>query len=86
MNILKKIAGCFLIFIAGLLSIVALATLIEAVINFIKSSMTKDLPYLVALFIMVFFLALIVIYIVKLGLKLIKPKAIPEDSIDDIGS
>jgi divalent metal cation (Fe/Co/Zn/Cd) transporter len=84
MKVLKKISGLFLIFIAGLLLIVSFGTLIEAIINVIKTH--KDLKYFICLVILVFLITSIMIYIIKLGLKLIKSKVIPEDSIDDIGS
>jgi TRAP-type C4-dicarboxylate transport system permease small subunit len=86
MKILKKILGLFLILIAGLLSMITLGTLITAIKNVVKSPTHKDLPYLIAFIILVFFLALIVIYMIKLGLRLIKRETISEDSIEDIGS
>lgn len=86
MKLLKKIIGLFLIFIGGLLFIVTYGTLLQAVINFIKASTNKDLWYLIAFVVLVFILTIVVIYMIRFGLKLIKPEAMPEDSIDDIGS
>jgi uncharacterized membrane protein YidH (DUF202 family) len=84
--LLKKIIGLFLIFIGGLLFIATYATLLQAVINYIKASTNEDFWYLIAFVVLVFFLTIIIIYMIRFGLKLIKRKAIPEDSIDDIGA
>jgi uncharacterized membrane protein len=86
MIVLKKIIGLFLIFIGGLLFIATYGTLLNAVINYIKASTNEDFWYLIAFVVLVFFLTIIIIYIIRFGLKLIKRKATPEDSIDDIGS
>ncbi|PIF34091.1 putative superfamily III holin-X [Flavobacterium sp. 9] len=86
MTLIKKIIGLFLIFIGGLLFIVTYGTLLEAVISYIKASTNEDFWYLIAFIVLVFFLTIIIIYMIRFGLKLIKRKAIPEDSIDDIGS
>lgn len=86
MKILKKIIGLFLIFIGGLLFIATYATLLQAVINYIKASTNEDFWYLIAFVVLVFFLTILIIYMIRFGLKLIKPKALPEDSIEDIGA
>ena len=86
MTLLRKIIGLFLIFIGGLLFIVTYGTLLRAVINFIKASTNKDLWYLVAFVLIALVLTIVIIYMIRFGLKLIKPKAMPEDSIEDIGS
>lgn len=85
MIILKKITGLFLLFIGGLFLFVAYGTLVEATINFIKASTDKDFWYLIIFAVIVIFLTIVTIYMIRFGLKLIKPKAIPEDSIDEIG-
>ncbi len=86
MILLRKIIGLFLIFIGGLLFIATYATLLRAIINYIKASTDEDFWYLIAFVVLVFFLTIIIIYMIRFGLKLIKRKAVPEDSIDDIGS
>lgn len=88
MNILKKITGYFLILIAGLLSIGTFGTFFQVIIKSIveiKTSLAEGLGYLFGSLLMLILFVLITIFIMKLGLKLIKAKAIPEDSIDDIG-
>lgn len=85
MKLLKSIIGLFLIFSGGLLIIVTYGTLLQAAINFAKASTNKDLWNLVAFVVLAFLLTVVTVYIIRLGLKLIKSKALPEDSIHDIG-
>ncbi|KAF2507107.1 hypothetical protein EYY60_21610 [Flavobacterium zhairuonense] len=85
MNALKKIIGLFLLLVGALLLFVSYGTLIQALINFIKASSNKDLWYLIIFAVIVVFLTIPIIYMIRFGLKLLKPKALPEDSIEDIG-
>ncbi|MRX68472.1 Putative Holin-X, holin superfamily III [Flavobacterium resistens] len=85
MNVLKKITGLFLLLIGGLLLFVSYGTLFTAIKNFIKASTNKELWYLIIFAVIVVFLTIGTIYIMRFGLKLLKPKALPEDSIEDIG-
>lgn len=85
MKLLKKIIGLFLIFVSGLLLLVAYGTLLRATIDFIKASTNNELWYLIAFTIIVFILTVILIYTIRFGLKLIKGQTQPEDSIDEIG-
>lgn len=86
MILIKKFAGLFLIFVAGLLFIAAYGILLSAVIDYIKASTNEDLWYLIAFIVIVFVLTIPLIYMIRFGLNLIKPKAISQDSIEDIGS
>lgn len=86
MIVLKKIIGLLVIFIGGILFMGTYGTLLQAVINYIKASTNKDLGYLIAYIGIVIFLTIVIIYMIRFGLKLIKPQAASEDSIDDIGS
>lgn len=86
MIVLKKIIGVLVIFIAGILFIATYGTLLQALINYIKALTNKDLHYLIAFAVIVFFLTIAIIYMIRFGLKLIKSQAVLEDSIDDIGS
>lgn len=86
MTLLKKILGLLLIFIGGALFIIIYGTLLQAVINYIKAFTNKDLGYLITFIVIVFFLTIAIMYMIRFGLKLIKPKTVLEDSIDNIGS
>lgn len=85
MIVLKKIIGLLVIFIGGISFIATYGTLLQAVINYIKASTNKDLHYLIAFTVIVFF-TINIIFMIRFGLKLIKSQAVLEDSIDDIGS
>ncbi|MDQ6469689.1 hypothetical protein RB619_03455 [Flavobacterium sp. LHD-80] len=85
MIVLKKIIGLFLLLISGLLLFVSYGTLFTAIKNFIKASTDKDFWYLIIFAVIVVFLTIGTIYMIRFGLKLLKPKAIPEETIDDIG-
>lgn len=85
MRVLKKNLGLFLLFIGGLLLFVSYGTLFTAIKNFIKASTNKDFWYLIILAVLVVFFTIGTIYMIRFGLRLLKPKALQEDSIDDIG-
>ena len=89
MNVLKKITGWFLFLFAGCLSLALLMSSLNAIVPTIsefKESTASGLGYLMGSLLVICVFALLIKYIAKLGLKMIKSKVIVEDSIDDIGA
>lgn len=88
MKILKKIGGVCLMIAALLLSLATLATSFKTFfdcIREIKKNTAEGIGYTLGSLLMIVLLILLIRFMFKKSLKLIKGQAQPEDSIDEIG-
>lgn len=88
MNILKKLAGILLLLFAGMLSLGTLMSLLNAITEIIKKSKESSvytISYALGSLVGAAIIVVIIYFVSKLGLKLIKKKNIQVESIDEIG-
>lgn len=89
MKILKKIAGFLLLAIGLILSFAAFFTMIKGVfidsVKEINESKSEGIAYLLGTLFFGFLIVLLIRFIFKSGIKLIKPKKIQGDPIEEIG-
>lgn len=88
MKIVKKISGICLFLFAIILSFATLVAFLRAVLDSVKEfkiDVSGGIGYIFGSLIIIVLLIIIVRYMFKWSLKLIKTKAEPEDSIDQIG-
>lgn len=88
MKILKIIGGILLLTAAAILSFATLVSFIKAIfdsIREIKEDLATGLGYAFGSAVVVFLMVLLIIFMTKKGLKLIRKKVEPQDSIDQIG-
>lgn len=89
MKIFRKIGGCILIILAAILSFSTFFGLLKAIlvdcVREIKSDTAHGFGYLLGTLITGTLFVLLIIYLFKLGFRLVKAKVVAEESIDDIG-
>ncbi|MDR6762234.1 putative membrane protein [Flavobacterium sp. 2755] len=88
MTAVRKIFGIFLIIIGSLLSLSLIVAILKALmqsIGVLGKSTYEGIGFLFGIFIMTVIFGIIIYFIFKYGFKLLKTKALPQDTIDDIG-
>ncbi|UUF12775.1 MULTISPECIES: hypothetical protein [Flavobacterium] len=88
MTAVKKILGILLIIIGALLSLSLIVGILKALmqsIGVLGKSTYEGIGFLFGTFIMMVIFGIIIYFIFKYGFKFLKTKALPQDTIDDIG-
>lgn len=89
MNILKKITGIFLLILAGILSLAALVSFINAItatIDTMGKSTSEGIGYAFGSLFGIVIIGIVIYFMIKIGLKLISKKKVEVESIDEIGA
>jgi len=89
MDLLKKLAGIFLLLFAALLSLATIVSAFNSIIEIkeeINESTSEGLGYAFGSILVTVLFAAIIFFMAKFGMKLIRRKAVEVGSIDEIGA
>jgi|GEM_PF-5269086 len=89
MDLLKKLAGIFLLLFAALLSLATIVSAFNSIIDIkdeINKSTSEGLGYAFGSMLVTVLFVAIIFFMVKFGMKLIRRKTVEVESIDEIGA